>query len=77
MQVASDEQLSDHVYRYDAKERIFERADQHEMRMKMKDQEHTSEKKSVLKKLAEKKQEAGKLNAGRPIAPHKAAEQTI
>ena len=77
MQVAPDEQLSDHVNRYDAKERIFERADQHEMRMKMKDQERAGEKKSVLQKLAEKKQEAGELNAGRPIAPHKAAEQTI
>ena len=76
-QVARDEQLSDHVYHYDAKERLFERADHHEMREQMKKQERTGEKKSLLAKLAEKKQEAGELNAGRPAAPHKAAEQTI
>lgn len=76
-QVAKDEQLSDHVYHYDAKERIFERADHHEMREQMKKQERSGEKKSLLAKLAEKKQEAGELNAGRPVTPHKAAEQAI
>ena len=77
-QVMPEERLSDHVYQYDAAERIFERADEHEMRkLKEKAAEHSSEKKSLLAKLAEKKQEAGELNAGRPVTPHKTAEQSI
>ena len=78
-QVSPEERLSDHVYQYDAAERIFERADEHEMRMQMKEKtaERSGEKKSLLARLAEKKQEAGELNAGRPVVPHKNAEQSI
>ena len=77
-QVMPEERLSDHVYQYDAAERIFERSDEHERRMlKEKTVERAGEKKSLLAKLAEKKQEAGELNAGRPVVPHKTAEQSI
>ena len=62
-EVRPEEQLSDRVYRYDAVERVFELAESHEQRMAARD-EKPMEKDSILKRLAEKKQEAQALNAG-------------
>ena len=79
-QVAPDERLSDHVYHYDAHERLFERADRHEIRMqqkeKLKEAQKDQGRTSILKKLEEKKLEAGTLNAGKPV-PHRKAEQSL
>ena len=66
-QVAPEERLSDHVYHYDAQERLFERADRHEMRKELENRQ--PEKGSLLRKLAEKQEEAKALNAKRPT-PH-------
>ena len=70
MQVAKEEQLSDHVYHYDAKEKVFELASKHDERM------HGREKESLLGRLAEKKKEAAVLNDASP-AKHKVSERAM
>lgn len=71
-QVAPEERLSDHVYHYDAKERLFERADRHEMRKEL--ENRPQEKASILKRLAEKKEEAKMLNDKRPTHHNRSSE---
>lgn len=71
-QVAPEERLSDHVYHYDAKERLFERADRHEMRKEL--ENRPQEKASILKRLAEKKEEAKVLNDKRPTHHNRSSE---
>ena len=71
-QVAPEERLSDHVYHYDAKERLFERADRHEMRKEL--ENRPQEKVSILKRLAEKKEEAKMLNDKRPTHHNRSSE---
>lgn len=70
MQVAKDEQLSDHVYHYDAKDKVFELASRHEERISGK------EKQSLLGRLAEKKKEAAVLNDSMPDK-HKSTERAM
>ena len=70
MQVAKEEQLSDHVYHYDAKEKVFELASKHDERL------HGRDKESLLGRLAEKKKEAAVLNDASP-AKHKASERAM
>ncbi|SCX21225.1 hypothetical protein SAMN02910339_02953 [Lachnospiraceae bacterium YSD2013] len=53
-EVAEKDRLSDHVYHYDAKEKIFELAEKFEARKS----ERTEEKDSVLKDLSAQKKEA-------------------
>lgn len=55
-QVELKDQLSDHVYHFNARERTFELASKYETREKT--QEHSRGKNSILRKLDEKKQEA-------------------
>lgn len=57
-QVEPKDQLSDHVYHFDAWERKFELATDYEARMKQKEQ--AKGKGSILRKLDEKKHEAGR-----------------
>lgn len=71
-QVAPEERLSDHVYHYDAKERLFERADRHELRKEL--ENRPQEKASILKRLAEKKEEAKLLNDKRPTHHNRSSE---
>ena len=71
-QVAPEERLSDHVYHYDAQERLFERADRREMRKELENPQ--PEKSSILKRLAEKKEEAKMLNAKRPTQHNRSSE---
>lgn len=71
-QVAPEERLSDHVYHYDAKGRLFERADRHEMRKEL--ENRPQEKASILKRLAEKKEEAKLLNDKRPTHHNRSSE---
>ena len=71
-QVAPEERLSDHVYHYDAQERLFERADRHEMRKAL--ENRPQEKSSILKRLAEKKEEAKMLNDKRPTHHNRSSE---
>ena len=70
MQVAKEEQFSDHVYHYDAKEKVFELASKHDERL------HGRDKESLLGRLAEKKKEAAVLNDASP-AKHKASERSM
>ena len=71
-QVAPEERLSDHVYHYDAQERLFERADRPEMRKEL--ENRPQEKASILKRLAEKKEEAKMLNDKRPTHHNRSSE---
>lgn len=66
-EVAPKEQLSDHVYEYDAKEHELFRSDQAEERAKQKEEkrEGRQERISVKDKLAEKKKDVVKMNAER------------
>lgn len=63
-QVEPKAQLSDRVYHYDARKRIFELAENHENRMKEKAQEKgkedRSEKPSLRQRLGAKKEESGR-----------------
>ncbi len=68
------EQLSNHVYHFDAKEKLFERTDKFENRKAQKDKTHTHEKGSVLGKLAEKKAKVEDMKKTAPV-PVKKAEQ--
>ncbi len=78
-QVEPRDQLSDRVYHFDARERTFELAANHEERMKQKEQDQEKGSKSVLKRLGEKKQEAGKAKDEKPqMRPsHKRAEASL
>lgn len=61
-EVAPEEQLSDHVYHYDRKERILEQAEKFEARQQAKMVERPKEKESILKNLqAEKQSKATKF----------------
>ena len=55
-QVDTQDKLTDQVYHYDVTDKVFEKASRYEDRKQEKDKSH--EKKSVLKKLEEKKDEA-------------------
>ena len=70
------EQLSDHVYHYDSKEKLFERTDKFEARKAEKDK--TPAKKSLLSDLKEKKAQVDDMKKHAP-APAKAkkAEQAL
>lgn len=70
MQVAKEDQLSNHVYHYDSREKIFELASKHEERM------HGKEKGSLLEKLAEKKKEAAIMKEA-PSVKHKVNERSM
>ena len=66
-EVTPEEQLTDHVYHYDAKDKVFELAEKYEKRMASKEKETT---KSVLKSLEGKKNECkektdGKIHEGK------------
>ena len=50
-QVAPEERLSDHVYHYDTKEKLFERSDIYESRKLNQEQERESSRSSVLDAL--------------------------
>jgi len=65
-QVEPKDRLSDHVYHYDSKEKIFEIADKFEARKKEKSAEKKADKGSVLKDLSVEKKDAG--NALKPKA---------
>ena len=56
-QVDLKDQLSDHVYHYDAKEKVFELAEKFDARKKEKAAEKHAEKDSVLKDLSAEKKE--------------------
>lgn len=68
------EQLSNHVYHYDSKEKLFERTDKFEARKAEKSK--TAEKGSLMKKLSEKKAQVEEM---KKVAPAKAkkAEQAL
>jgi hypothetical protein len=70
------EQLSDHVYHYDSKEKLFERSDKFEARKAEK--EKAPEKKSILSDLKAKKAQVEDMKKAAP-APAKAkkAEQAL
>ena len=65
-EVAPNERLSDQVYHYDSKDKVFELASSFDRRMKSREAERPEAKPSMLEKLKEKKAEAAKQ-------PHKAA----
>ncbi len=71
-QVEPRDQLSDHVYHFDARERKFELAADYETRMNQKEQ--AKGKDSILRKLDEKKHEAGKHAPDRHHQKAKTAE---
>ena len=50
-QVAPEERLSDHIYHYDSKEKLFERSDKYESRKLNQEQERESSRSSVLDAL--------------------------
>lgn len=74
-QVEPRDQLSDHVYHFDARERKFELAADYEARMNQKEQ--AKGKDSILRKLDEKKHEAGKHEPDRPHQKAKTAEAAL
>ena len=59
--VSPEDQLSDHVYHYDAKDHVLEKAETFEGRMAQKKLEHegAKEKTSVLQRLNDKKETLG------------------
>ena len=60
-EVSPEERLSNNVYHYDSREKIFETADKFEARMgKEKEAEKSTEKSSVLDKLDAGKEQADK-----------------
>ena len=71
------EQLSDHVYHYDAKEKLFERTDKYEDRKAEKAKgAEKGEKKSVLANLKEKQKVVDEAKKAAP-APARKAEQAL
>lgn len=77
-EVQPADRLSDSVYHYDAKERLFEKGDRFEERQKEKKAEKSrpKEKESLMQKLDAKKKEAQVLDGGKKI-PHKAKGQEL
>lgn len=73
-EVDPKEQLSDHVYHFDSKEKLFERTDKFEDRKAQKDKDH--EKASILKTLEKKKAVVEEAKKHAP-APTKKAEQAL
>ncbi len=70
------EQLSDHVYHYDSKEKLFERTDKFEARQAEKDK--APAKKSLLSDLKEKKAQVDDMKKHAPAhAKAKKAEQAL
>ncbi|MBR2820255.1 MAG: hypothetical protein IKD91_00075 [Clostridiales bacterium] len=70
------EQLSDHVYHYDAKEKLFERTDKFEARKAEKDK--APAKKSLLSDLKEKKAQVEEMKKTAPVkAQAKKTEQSL
>ena len=70
------EQLSDHVYHYDSKEKLFERTDKFEARKAEKDK--APAKKSLLSDLKEKKAQVEDMKKTAPVkAQTKKAEQVL
>lgn len=66
-QVAPNDRLTDQVYHFDAKDRVFERAEDFEQRQSLKTAEKGAEYKHSLRgKLEEKKQEAAEKTAAMP-----------
>ena len=57
-QVAPQDRLSDNVYHYDSRDRVFELAESFEKRMAARESEKTQDGPSMLEKLREKKAEA-------------------
>lgn len=79
-QVAPGERLSDHVYKYDAKEHELFRSDRAEERAKQKEEKRDNrhERVSVKENLAEKKDAVIKMNTGKEhSAPEKKKEAVI
>lgn len=78
-QVAPKERLSDNVYHYDAKDKVFELAERYEERMADKERDSDrGEKTSVLKDLSDKAKEAAKREPKEPSVPKKGrAEETL
>lgn len=74
-QLEPRDQLSDHVYHFDARERKFELAADYEARMAQKEQ--AKGKGSILRKLDEKKHEAGKHAPDRHHQKEKTAEEAL
>lgn len=69
-QVELKDQLSNHVYHFDAREHIFELASEYEARKRAEEQDRG--KSSILKKLDEKKQETGRTAGPVMHEQHKA-----
>lgn len=70
------EQLSDHVYHYDSKEKLFERTDKFEARKAEKDK--APAKKSLLSDLKDKKAQVEEMKKTAPVkAQTKKAEQVL
>ena len=59
-QVAPADKLTDSVYHYDSKEKVFELGEKFVQRQAEKEAEHTEEKASVLGSLKAKKEEVAK-----------------
>lgn len=74
-QVEPKDQLSDHVYHYDSKDKIFELADKFEARQAEK--EKAAEKGSVLKELSEQKKEAADKPKDKAPKAHKKEETSL
>lgn len=77
-EVQPQDRLSDSVYHYDSKDRVFEKAEAHEERQQAKkaEKEHPKEKKSLKDKLEEKKKES-KAHGGEKHAPAKNKQNSL
>lgn len=66
-QVSPSERLSDSVYHYDSKDKVFEKAEKFEKRMlaKQAEKDKANAKESVMKRLGEKKKEATMMVAAK------------
>ncbi len=76
-QVEPKDRLSDHVYHYDSKEKVFELASKFDARKKEKSAEKTAGKESVLKDLSEGKKEAADAVKPRPEKPMKKEDKAL
>ena len=74
-EVAPQDQLSDHVYHYDSKDKVFELAEKFEARQAAK--ERTSEKESVLKDLSDKQKEIADKPKVKSDKAHKKGEASL
>lgn len=77
-EVRPEDRLTDSVYHYDAKDRIFEKAASYDERQQAKkaEKENGHDKKSIMEKLAEKKKESQAL-AGEKHSPIRTAENSL